>query len=41
MKYKRLFKFISILVIAIFLFSYFIEISGYYEYNLQSKKKPN
>lgn len=38
MKYKRLFKFISILVIAIFLFSYFIEISGYYEYNLQSKK---
>ena len=31
-------KFFGSLIILIFLFSYFIEYSGYYEYNLQSKK---
>ena len=31
-------KFFCSLIILIFLFSYFIENSGYYEYNLHSKK---
>ncbi len=38
MKHKKLVKFFCSLILLIFLFSYFIEISGYYEYNLQSKK---
>ena len=31
-------KFFGSLIILIFLFSYFIEYSGYYEYNLHNKK---
>lgn len=38
MKYKKFFKLLGILLVITFLFSYFIEISGYYEYNLQNKK---
>lgn len=38
MKHKKLLKFFSCFIILIFLFSYFVEVSGYYEYNLQSKK---
>lgn len=38
MKQKKLLKFICILLMFAFLCSYFIEMSGYYEYNLQSKK---
>lgn len=38
MKYKKLFKFFGGLIVLIFLFSYFIEYSGYYEYNLQNRK---
>ena len=38
MKYKKVIKFSFGGIILIFLFSYFIEYSGYYEYNLQSKK---
>ena len=38
MKYKKLLKLISGITILIFLFSYFMEYSGYYEYNLQNKK---
>lgn len=38
MKKNKIFKFICSLIILIFLFSYFIEYSGYYEYNLQNKK---
>lgn len=38
MKHKKLLKFFCSFIILIFLFSYFIEISGYYEYNLQNKK---
>ena len=38
MKYKKMMKFFCMLIILIFLFSYFIEVSGYYEYNLQNKK---
>lgn len=34
----RIIKLFCSLVILIFLFSYFIEYSGYYEYNLHSKK---
>lgn len=39
MKYKTLIKVLGLLIIFIFLCSYFIERSGYYEYNLQVRKK--
>lgn len=38
MKNKKIGKFFITLLIMIFLCSYFIELSGYYEYNLQGKK---
>lgn len=38
MKHKKLIKFCSLVIVLIFLFSYFLETSGYYEYNLQNKK---
>ena len=38
MKHKKMVKFFCTCIILIFLFSYFIEVSGYYEYNLQNKK---
>ena len=38
MKHKKIVKFFCTCIILIFLFSYFIEVSGYYEYNLQNKK---
>lgn len=38
MKNKKIWKFFITLLIMIFLCSYFIELSGYYEYNLQGKK---
>lgn len=38
MKNKKMWKFFVALLIMIFLCSYFIELSGYYEYNLQGKK---
>ena len=38
MKFKKILKLICIALIFVFLCSYFIEMSGYYEYNLQSKK---
>ena len=38
MKYKNVIKFVFGLIILIFLCTYFIEYTGYYEYNLQSKK---
>lgn len=38
MKHKKLLKFFGVMIILIFLFCYFIEYSGYYEYNLQNKK---
>lgn len=38
MKYKKVIKFCFCGIILIFLLSYFIEYTGYYEYNLQSRK---
>ncbi len=38
MKGKTILKFISTILITTFIFSYVIEKSGYYEYNLQSRK---
>lgn len=38
MKSKKLIKFLGILLIIIFLCTYFVGESGYYEYNLQNKK---
>lgn len=38
MKHKRLLKFIGYSIIMLFLFSYVVEKSGYYEYNLQRQK---
>lgn len=38
MKKRKLVKMLVYSVILVFLFSYFIEQSGYYEYNLQMKK---
>lgn len=38
MKYKKVIKFSFGVIILIFLCTYFIEYSGYYEYNLQSRK---
>lgn len=38
MKYKKILKLICFALIFIFLFSYIIETSYYYEYNLQNKK---
>lgn len=38
MKSKKIIKFLGVSIILIFLCSYFIETSGYYEYNLQYKK---
>lgn len=35
---KKIIKFITYLVVIVFLCSYFIQTSGYYEYNLQNKK---
>lgn len=37
-KIKNLIKVLAIIIIFIFLYSYFIEKSGYYEYNLRNKK---
>ena len=38
MKGKRILKFFIEIIIIVFIFSYMIERSGYYEYNLQEKK---
>ena len=38
MKSKKIIKFISITLIIIFIFTYVIEQSGYYEYSLHNKK---
>lgn len=38
MKYKKILKFLGGVIVLIFLLSYFIEFSGYYEYNLYNKK---
>lgn len=38
MKHKRILKFTLYSVIMLFLFSYVVEKSGYYEYNLQRQK---
>lgn len=38
MKGNKILKFIGGMIILIFLFAYFLENSGYYEYNLQAKK---
>lgn len=38
MKHKKMIKYFSFIVIFIFLCSYIIEMSGYYEYNLNNKK---
>lgn len=38
MKKKKMVKAIIYSIVSVFLFSYFIEKSGYYEYNLQDKK---
>ena len=38
MKISKIIKGIGMLIVLIFLFSYFLEYSGYYEYNLHSKK---
>ena len=38
MKLKKILKYSIILLVVIFLLSYLIEMSGYYEYNLQSQK---
>ena len=35
---KKIVKFIVYAIIIIFLYSYFIETSGYYEYSLQNRK---
>ena len=38
MKIKSIIKFTSVSIIFIFLFAYFTEMSGYYEYSLANKK---
>ena len=38
MKHKKIIKFIGVSIILIFLCLYVIEMSGYYDYNLQNKK---
>lgn len=38
MKLKKIIKLVATITILAFLFSYAIEKSGYYEYNLQNKK---
>lgn len=38
MKNKNFIKIIGVLVVIVFLFSYFLCYSGYYEYNLNSRK---
>ena len=38
MKLSKLFKLFVVIIITTFIFSYAIEQSGYYEYNLQSKR---
>ena len=38
MKNKKIFKFIIYSIIILFIFSYTIEETGYYEYNLHNKK---
>lgn len=38
MKSKKIMKFLGMLIVLLFLFSYFLETTGYYEYNLQNKK---
>ena len=38
MKKKKILKFLIEVILIVFIFSYVIEKSGYYEYNLQSKK---
>lgn len=38
MKIKKIIKYFGIIVFLIFMFSYFLCYSGYYEYNLQRKR---
>lgn len=38
MKHKKLIKYFLFMIIFVFLCSYIIEMSGYYEYNLNNKK---
>ena len=38
MKTNKLLKFICFIIVIVFLCSYFIEQTGYYEYKLQNKK---
>ena len=38
MKHKKILKFLIYSIIMLFLFSYVVEKSGYYEYNLQKQK---
>ena len=38
MKHKKIIKYFLFMIIFIFLCSYIIEMSGYYEYNLNNKK---
>lgn len=35
---KKIVKFVVYLIVIVFLCSYFIETSGYYEYNMQNRK---
>lgn len=39
MKQKRIFKFLVMMLIFVFLCSYFVEVGGYYEYHLSYKKR--
>ena len=39
MKQKRFFKFLIMMLIFVFLCSYFVEVGGYYEYHLSYKKR--
>ena len=38
MKHKKLFSFFVYLLLFVFICSYFIELSGYYEYNLANQR---
>lgn len=38
MKVNKILKFVSFIIILTFLFAYFIEITGYYEYKLLNKR---
>ena len=35
---KNIIKFISIIIVVVFIFSYFLEFSGYYEYDLYNRR---